>query len=69
MDVQVTNQPAPQPAEQLKAVSHPPGYDAACMTCHDESMTRQQHLTPAQWDREVNKMTVWERRSTPRIAK
>jgi DMSO/TMAO reductase YedYZ molybdopterin-dependent catalytic subunit len=59
MDVQVTNQPAPQPAEQLKAVPHPPGYDAACMTCHDESMTRQQHLTPAQWDREVNKMTGW----------
>jgi len=59
MDVQVTKQPAPQPAEQPKAVPHPPGYDAACMTCHDESMMRQQHLTPTQWDREVNKMTGW----------
>ena len=37
----------------------PPGYQAACLTCHDEGMMRQQHLTPAQWDREVNKMTGW----------
>lgn len=29
------------------------------MICHDESMMRQQLLTPAQWDREVNKMTGW----------
>jgi DMSO/TMAO reductase YedYZ molybdopterin-dependent catalytic subunit len=39
--------------------THPHGYDAACLTCHDERMMVQQRLTPAQWDREVNKMTGW----------
>ena len=58
MDVQVTDEPAPKPAESATG-PHPAGYDAACMTCHDEHMMRQQHLTPAQWDREVNKMTGW----------
>jgi sulfite oxidase len=37
----------------------PEGYKAACLTCHDEGMMWQQHLTRAQWDREVNKMTGW----------
>jgi hypothetical protein len=37
----------------------PAGYKAACLTCHDEGMMWQQHLTRAQWDREVNKMTGW----------
>jgi DMSO/TMAO reductase YedYZ molybdopterin-dependent catalytic subunit len=43
----------------------PPGYKAACFTCHDESMMIQQHLTPAQWDREVQKMTGWGARIKP----
>lgn len=38
---------------------HPPGYRAACFGCHDEHMMQQQHLTRAQWDREINKMTGW----------
>ena len=37
----------------------PEGYRAACSGCHDEHMMQQQHLTRAQWDREVNKMTGW----------
>jgi hypothetical protein len=51
--------PAPPPPPP------PPGYDSACLTCHDESMMVQQHLTPAQWDREVNKMTGWGAKMTP----
>jgi DMSO/TMAO reductase YedYZ molybdopterin-dependent catalytic subunit len=47
------------------APEHPPGYQAACMTCHDEGMMRQQHLTRAQWDREVGKMTGWGARIKP----
>jgi len=39
--------------------AYPQGYQAACMTCHDEGMMIQQHLTRAQWDREINKMTGW----------
>ncbi len=37
----------------------PDGYKAACFGCHDNHMMRQQHLTRAQWDREVTKMTGW----------
>jgi sulfite oxidase len=36
----------------------PPGY-AACLTCHDEHMMKQQRLTREQWDREIGKMTGW----------
>ena len=38
---------------------YPNGYKAACFSCHDEHMMVQQHLTRAQWEREVNKMTGW----------
>jgi hypothetical protein len=38
---------------------YPDGYKAACFGCHDEHMMQQQHLTGAQWDREINKMTGW----------
>ncbi len=59
VEVQVANEPAQPAAEAAQTPAHPPGYDAACMVCHDESMMRQQRLTPTQWDREVNKMTGW----------
>ena len=39
--------------------SYPEHYKAACFACHDEHMMQQQHLTGAQWDREMNKMTGW----------
>lgn len=45
--------PAPAPGEP------PAGYKAACLGCHDDHMMRQQHLTRAQWDREIGKMTGW----------
>jgi DMSO/TMAO reductase YedYZ molybdopterin-dependent catalytic subunit len=37
----------------------PPVYQQACLTCHDDHMVQQQHLTRTQWDREVTKMTGW----------
>jgi DMSO/TMAO reductase YedYZ molybdopterin-dependent catalytic subunit len=37
----------------------PDSYGASCMGCHDDHMMSQQHLTRAQWDREVTKMTGW----------
>ncbi|HME05853.1 MAG TPA: molybdopterin-dependent oxidoreductase [Bryobacteraceae bacterium] len=43
----------------VPAGPYPNGYKAACFTCHDEHMMVQQHLTRAQWEREVNKMTGW----------
>jgi DMSO/TMAO reductase YedYZ molybdopterin-dependent catalytic subunit len=41
------------------APAEPAGYKAGCFACHDDNMMRQQHLTRAQWDREVTKMTNW----------
>jgi len=42
-------------------VEAPPlsAYKTACFGCHDEHMMKQQRLTRAQWDRELNKMTGW----------
>jgi len=58
--VEVTSGTPPSPAaESPSATNHPAGYQAACLTCHDEGMMVQQRLTRAQWDREVNKMTGW----------
>ena len=37
----------------------PAGYKTACFGCHSEQMMQQQHLTKAQWDREMGKMTGW----------
>jgi hypothetical protein len=29
------------------------------MSCHDDHMMRMQHLTRAQWEKELDKMTGW----------
>jgi hypothetical protein len=53
---------APSIAETPPAATetpYPDGYKTACFSCHDEHMMQQQHLTGAQWDREINKMTGW----------
>jgi hypothetical protein len=31
----------------------------SCSLCHEDDVIRQQRLTRAQWDREINKMTGW----------
>ncbi len=36
-----------------------PGFQRTCLGCHGEDVIRQQTLTRAQWDREINKMTGW----------
>jgi DMSO/TMAO reductase YedYZ molybdopterin-dependent catalytic subunit len=37
----------------------PPGFAQSCMVCHGDDVIRQQRLSAAQWDREINKMTGW----------
>ena len=37
----------------------PAAFQNACVVCHDDDVIRQQRLTRAQWDREINKMTKW----------
>jgi DMSO/TMAO reductase YedYZ molybdopterin-dependent catalytic subunit len=44
---------------KASATAPPESYRSACMACHDDHMMQQQHLTRAQWDREINKMTGW----------
>jgi hypothetical protein len=46
-------------APDVRAQPAPVSYEAACFACHDDHMMRQQHLTRAQWDRELVKMTTW----------
>ena len=59
VDVEVTGKEMINVPVESRAPVHPPGYQSACLTCHDEGMMVQQRLTPAQWDRELNKMVGW----------
>ncbi len=47
--------PAKQPSGSN--VAQPAAFKTACAVCHDDDVIRQQRLTRAQWDREINKMT------------
>jgi len=49
--------PAMPPAGSSSAP--PAAFKSACAVCHDDDVIRQQRLTRAQWDRELNKMTGW----------
>jgi DMSO/TMAO reductase YedYZ molybdopterin-dependent catalytic subunit len=65
IDVEVSANATPPAAPGVHPAEQPPAYKAACFTCHDEGMMTQQHLTRAQWDREVQKMTGWGARIKP----
>jgi hypothetical protein len=65
IDVEVSANATPPAAPGVHPAEQPPAYKAACLTCHDEGMMTQQHLTRAQWDREVQKMTGWGARIKP----
>jgi hypothetical protein len=51
-----TPRPTPSPAP---AAAPPAAFTNACTVCHDEDLVRQQRLTRAQWDGEINKMIGW----------
>ena len=46
-------------ASETAGVRVPEAYKAACMSCHDDHMMRQQRMTRAQWEKEMDKMTGW----------
>ncbi len=54
------------PAENIvRTAEAPAAFRNTCLTCHDEDIIRQQRLTRAQWDRELNKMIGWGARVRP----
>ena len=50
---------APRVQPVVAAIEPPSGFKSACLACHDEDVIRQQRLSRAQWDGEINKMTGW----------
>ena len=56
--------PPPTPAESDPV---PPlnGFRERCLVCHDDDVIRQQRLTRAQWEREIDKMVNWGARVSP----
>jgi ubiquinol-cytochrome c reductase cytochrome c subunit len=40
-------------------------FDNSCRMCHEPELVRQQRLTPAQWDAELDKMISWGATLTP----
>ena len=58
-EVKVSRTEMPPQALVHPEGTQPPGYKTACLTCHDQDVVAMQRLTPAQWDREVQKMTGW----------
>jgi DMSO/TMAO reductase YedYZ molybdopterin-dependent catalytic subunit len=59
IDVEVSGQQPANPPDEHTRAPQPPGYRAACLTCHDEAMMAQQHITRPQWERETDKMVRW----------
>jgi sulfite oxidase len=53
------------PLSPTSAPSAPPVFRETCVQCHEEDVIRQQRLTHAQWDRELNKMIGWGARVRP----
>lgn len=45
--------------DNIKLPTGYPEVKRECMTCHGDDVIKQQHLTRAQWDREITKMTNW----------
>ena len=53
------------PPEQARLNEPAPQILQRCVVCHDDDVIRQQRLTRAQWNREVDKMINWGARITP----
>ena len=45
--------------DDVRQSSPPPALKSSCLACHDDDVIRQQRLTRAQWDTEINKMVGW----------
>ena len=50
---------APATPSVPPAYPAPQGFRETCLVCHGDDVIRQQRLTHAQWNREIDKMTAW----------
>jgi DMSO/TMAO reductase YedYZ molybdopterin-dependent catalytic subunit len=50
---------APAAQSAAPAAAPPAAFANACTACHQDDVIRQQRLTRAQWDAEINKMVGW----------
>jgi sulfite oxidase len=50
---------APASESASASTPSPARFKTTCLNCHEEDVIRQQRLTRAQWDREINKMALW----------
>ena len=61
--VQELSAASPPARPTVSSAAQPPAANTAvnraCAVCHTDEVIRQQRLTRAQWDREINKMTGW----------
>jgi DMSO/TMAO reductase YedYZ molybdopterin-dependent catalytic subunit len=58
-EISIRANPPVLPDDLITKVPAPQDYKTSCLACHDDHMMQMQHLTRAQWDREVTKMTNW----------
>jgi DMSO/TMAO reductase YedYZ molybdopterin-dependent catalytic subunit len=66
VDIDAGRNPNTPPATAaVPAAREPQGFQERCLTCHEEDVIRQQHLSGGQWDRELNKMMGWGARVEP----
>jgi sulfite oxidase len=57
--------PAGRPAAaSVTTVAQPASFTSSCVVCHEDDLIRQQRLTRADWDREIDKMIGWGARLT-----
>ena len=47
------------PAASVSTVAQPASFRSSCGVCHEDDLIRQQRLTRADWDREIDKMLGW----------
>jgi DMSO/TMAO reductase YedYZ molybdopterin-dependent catalytic subunit len=47
------------PAASVTTVAQPASFRSSCGVCHEDDLIRQQRLTRADWDREIDKMIGW----------
>ncbi len=57
LQTSVSTTPGPDTVQVVRSESAE--INRSCVVCHGADVIQQQHLTRAQWDREITKMTNW----------